>query len=487
MVSLTLVSHPQNILADRYLIESVLGKGGTATVYSAYDQQAERQVALKHLTLSPQQDERTQTHHIHRFLNEGRLMQFLDHPNIMQVYDAFEEAGQYYMAMEYLKGVTLKELMTRLKPSQTDLIHIFEQIAEVLDYAHSRTIVHRDIKPENIMLVRQEGCLQVKLVDFGIARLEVSQRLTSEGMLLGTIAYMSPEQLQNSHNITHQSDIYSLGVVMYELLGGRLPFPADSPAAAIMKIFSREPVSVMNLNTEVGPDLNQIVMTSINKFMEHRFSSAHLLQRQLRALREHITQTGITPMAADELVFPRIYSFVDLRLLDAFISLNQHQFTGRCLVWNAFQETALFFNQGQICGIQTRHRQLDPFDALCDLICWEAGNFYCQAEPVVPSEVFDLDMVTLLPTLKEIQNEFLMLWDDYHDLDIPELIRTASASDKFGEVAQLLFEVIEKNVCIGQLYTLLPFSRIEVLTGIKELHDRQFIFVAREDLLLCAG
>lgn len=480
----------ERLLAGRYSIEKRLGQGGVACVYLARDQRQNTQVAIKHLVLPPELAEYEREHQIQRFLNEGRLMQFLDHPNIMQLWDSFEENGEYYLVMEYLDGLSLEELKSRPSLSQLHWVQVFEQIADALDYAHQRLIVHRDIKPSNVMLVRQDGRVQIKLLDFGIARLETDQRMTTDGSLLGSVAYMSPEQLQNSHNINHQTDLYSLGVLMYEMLSGALPFSADSPAAAIVQIFSQEPVPVMQRKPEIGADLNQIVMICLNKFMEHRFASMGQLRRQLRALRAVMAQAG-DAYAAREMYLPRIRPFVEMRLLDAFEALIGRQFTGYCQVWNAFQECRVFFHQGQIHGIEAFGRQIEPFDALCDAICWQAGNFYYRAQDSGPEDSpensFGLGMDVLLTTLKEVRSEFVGLWQDYQDLDIPEVIQTPSPRDQFGETAKVLLEVLEKNMCIGQLYSLLPFSRPKILTGIKELHDRQFIFITREQSQLSGG
>lgn len=462
------------------MIDSEVGRGGAAVIYKAKDQQTDTWVAIKHLMLPEQFEPHQREHMIQRFMNECRLMQFLDHPNIMKVFDAFEENNQHYMVMEFLKGVNLKDLLTRLKPTHTDLLMLLEQIAGVLEYAHSRTIAHRDIKPDNIMLVRPQNQLQVKLLDFGIARLEVSQRLTTDGTLLGTLAYMSPEQLQNSHNITHQTDIYSLGVVMYELFTGQLPFNAPTPALAILQIFSHEATPVMELNPTVGPDLNELIMTCMNKHIHNRFASADLLRRRVRELLNAVYLKGLTPTAQSEPGLAKIRSFEDFRLIEIFEKLYQNTFSGECLVWNAFQESKLFFAAGCLRGIETRKRQLEGFEALSDVVCWEAGNFCCTPSAPAQLDQFGLEMPALLSRLKETQKEFRLLWDDYQDLDLPELIQKPSASDRFGSVAQMLLEALEKGMCIGQLYTLIPNSRLEILAGIKELEDRQFIFINRE-------
>ncbi len=209
------------ILRD-YKIEKLLGKGGMGTVYLAKDSSLDRYVAIKELNpvLSADADL------IARFHNEAKLQAKLIHTNIAVLYNFFEQDGRYFMVMEYAEGMTLKEIIGQTGPiPEVRAINIIKQVVSALEYAHGMGIVHRDIKPSNIIL---DDTDKVKILDFGIARVMGERGLTQTGQQIGTVAYMSPEQVQAKKDIDGKTDIYSLGVTLYEMLSGRMPYDLDS-------------------------------------------------------------------------------------------------------------------------------------------------------------------------------------------------------------------------------------------------------------------
>jgi serine/threonine protein kinase len=203
-----------------YEIIDMIGSGGMGEVYLAKELLIERQVAIKRLNPILTQDDQFAT----RFRNEAQILAKLSHPNIVNIINFVREEGEYLMVLEYATGITLRDLIQRTGPiPESRSIRIFDQVASALAYAHSRGIIHRDVKPGNIMVDVQEGD-RVKVMDFGIARFASDSHLTKTGSTLGTVRYMSPEQILSPRDMDLRSDIYSAGVVLYEMLSGRLPY-----------------------------------------------------------------------------------------------------------------------------------------------------------------------------------------------------------------------------------------------------------------------
>ncbi|HTP10975.1 MAG TPA: serine/threonine-protein kinase, partial [Anaerolineae bacterium] len=216
----------------KYRIVEHLGRGGMAEVYKAYQPNLDRYVAVKmmHTFLSDEKE------FLARFEREAKVVATLRHPNIVQVYDFDVEGGVYYMVMEYISGETLKTRMQNLEAnnewvSLDDAARIILAVGSALKYAHERGMVHRDVKPANVMITL-EG--QVILTDFGIAKIVSASNLTASGAMVGTPSYMAPEQGMGQPG-DERSDIYSLGVMLYQLVLGRLPFDADTPLAVVLK------------------------------------------------------------------------------------------------------------------------------------------------------------------------------------------------------------------------------------------------------------
>ena len=255
------------VAAGRYAVERTLGHGGMAVVYLARDAELGRLVAVKVLADHVAGDESFRA----RFLREARLAARLSHPNVVQVYDAGEEDGVPFIVMEYIPGATLADLLAaRGKLPAPEAAEIARQAALGLEHAHAAGLVHRDVKPQNL-LVRTDGV--VKIADFGIARAAESSRLTQLGTILGTAAYLSPEQALGG-SVGPAADVYSLGAVLYEALTGRPPFAFGSLAELAEKQRSGEIVPVRDLEPSVPDELEAIVMQCLARDPGFRPASA---------------------------------------------------------------------------------------------------------------------------------------------------------------------------------------------------------------------
>src|SRR5215212_2817285 len=286
------------LIDDRYAILETLGGGGMAEVFLARDEVLGRRVALKVLRGQYAGDEEF----VERFRREAKSAAALNHPNIVQVYDQGRaNDGTYYMAMEYVPGGTLKERIVRegrLDPREA--AGIASRVAEALDVAHYRGIVHRDIKPQNI-LIGESG--EVKVADFGIARAATSKTVTESSLILGTAAYMSPEQVRGER-VGPASDLYSLGVVLYEMLTGELPYTGEHPLATAMKHLDEPPRHPKEANPAVPEELDALTATLLAKDPENRYASAAELSEDLGRVRDGLPALAAGPEDATARMAP---------------------------------------------------------------------------------------------------------------------------------------------------------------------------------------
>jgi serine/threonine-protein kinase len=272
------------VVDERYKVLNRIGSGGMADVYCAEDLQLGRRVALKLLYRRFAEDEEF----VERFRREASSAAGLQHPNVVAVFDRGEFDGTYYIAMEFLEGRSLKQIVRQegaLDPDRA--IDLVIQILKAARFAHRRGIVHRDIKPHNV-IVDDEG--RAKVTDFGIARAGASD-MTETGSIMGTAQYLSPEQAQG-HPVDARSDLYSVGVVLYELLAGRVPFDAESAVTIALKQVSEEPVPPSEFNPAVSDQLEDVVMRALQKDPAYRFADADEFIQALEAARGIAPGTG---------------------------------------------------------------------------------------------------------------------------------------------------------------------------------------------------
>lgn len=264
-----------------YRVISQLGSGGMATIYRANHERLGRNVAIKMLHPMFLQDD----NFLARFEREAQIVAQLEHPHIVPVYDFSEYERQPYLVMKYIEGRTLKQIMDRQPPTLEAILRIMQPIAEALDYAHQRGVLHRDIKPSNIIL---DTTGTPYLTDFGLARMaRLGESTLSTDMLLGTPHYISPEQAQGIRDLDSRTDIYSLAVVLYELLTGRVPFSADTPFAVIHDHIYRELPPPSSINPEIPVEVDAVLLKALAKSPAARYSNAAEMMNDFRrALRE---------------------------------------------------------------------------------------------------------------------------------------------------------------------------------------------------------
>ena len=274
------------IVAERYELEELVGHGGMSSVYRAHDSLLERYVALKVLHEQYNEDE----DFVERFKREARSVAQLQHPNIVTVIDRGEQDGRQYIVFEYIEGENLKELVVRKgRLGVREALEIAIEVARALGFAHEHGLVHRDVKPQNVLL---NGDGRAKVTDFGIARsLDVEQGVTQTGTVLGTSNYIAPEQASGKH-VDQHSDVYSLGVVLYEMLTGQLPFPGESFVAVALKHVNEPPPSVLDVRGDIPIRVAEAVDRALEKEPERRFPTMDAFAAELDACLGELDRGG---------------------------------------------------------------------------------------------------------------------------------------------------------------------------------------------------
>ena len=301
---------PPNTRLGRYEIRSLLGSGGMGEVYLAYDTSLRRQVAVKLLPAEFTQNKVR----LARFEREAYAASALNHPNILTIYEIGDQDGHHFIATEYVEGESLRQHMTRVPMEPREVLDVAQQVASALAAAQQAGIVHRDIKPENVM-VRKDGL--VKMLDFGLAKLADDTEMaakqdtgaeaptrtrvvnTEPGMVMGTANYMSPEQARGLE-VDARTDIWSLGVVLYEMAAGRLPFEGATTTDVMSMILHREPASLLLSRSDVPAELERIVEKALTKEREERYQLAKDLGLDLKRLKQRLEleaelERSITP------------------------------------------------------------------------------------------------------------------------------------------------------------------------------------------------
>ena len=269
------------VLDNRYRLKRLVGIGGMAMVFEADDLFKKTTVAVKILKEEFAADEVS----VQRFINESKAVLMLSHPNIVKIFDVSVKGEDKYIVMEYIDGITLKAYMQRKGAlSVKETIAYSIQILRALEHAHLGGVVHRDIKPQNIMLLRSG---QIKVTDFGIAKLPDAKTLTATDKAIGTVYYISPEQAAGEKGIDRRADLYSVGVMMYEMITGKLPFDGENPVSIALKQISEEPKPPHELNPNIPEGLEQIILFAMEKDKDKRFQTATQMIDLLKRVREN--------------------------------------------------------------------------------------------------------------------------------------------------------------------------------------------------------
>jgi serine/threonine protein kinase/Tfp pilus assembly protein PilF len=319
--------------ANRYQIIEELGKGGMGKVYRALDKKLNEEVALKLIKPEISADEKT----VERFRNELRMARKISHRNVGRMYELMEHMGIHYITMEYISGQDLRSLIRQTGKLTTEkAISIAKEICEGLAEAHRLGVIHRDLKPSNILVDKQGDA---KIMDFGIARLLKSKGTTGTRHMIGTPEYMSPEQIDADGDIDQRSDIYSLGVILYEMLTGRVPFGGDTPLSVAYKHKNKKPTNPRDFNAQITNELSVLILKCLEKNKEARYQSAGEIRSQLEEIEKGLLIPVIISPQKKPLTSKEIT--VEFRLKKFFIPIAAIVVLalGAIAVWQLFLKT----------------------------------------------------------------------------------------------------------------------------------------------------
>ena len=309
---------PGQRIAQFFEVERKIAEGGMASIYRAKDVRSGGVVAIKCLYVHYDDNPIVRA----RFLDEGRIQMLLQHPNIVRVFQLIEEPVLAFV-MEYVDGGTLEEMLKETGPlALHDILEVTIPMMSALGLAHSRGIIHRDLKPSNILVTRTHGIIRPKIMDFGVAKLNRSQNLTATGTTVGTLHYMSPEQIVGSKLIDGRADIYSLGISLYKLCAGEVPFNAATEFALMMAQVEARPTPPSMINPDVDPGLERVILKALSKAPHQRYQTVREMTSALVALRDRQGRETMEmisvpsqllhyAMMADKVALDRTDEFVD--------------------------------------------------------------------------------------------------------------------------------------------------------------------------------
>lgn len=463
---------------DKYLVSHLIGKGGCAEVYLAQDTRLQRSVALKKLILPRCSYRAERTAHIERFYQEARTTAHLNHPHILKVLDAFEAQAEHYIVSEYIQGETLKGTASKQSLDLIEWIDIFILIADAFAYAHHQGVIHRDIKPENIML--NDKNLPI-IMDFGTAKSTDNMSSSLDESLLGTLAYMSPEQLQNSQSADAQSDIYSLGATMYEVFTGRLPFEAEDIAQLITKIFSDPLVLPHESCTRIPPALSAVIAQALCRTPHDRFVSMLSLKSSLLKARYIIEKEHLPDSSAPSISerWEVLKGFQLMGLLDEQIA---KKLTGSVHIKTPEHNGYIHFNQGQIQAVSTDYAYpLSPVDTLYEMALWESGAWAikplnCEETQedfsFIPADILLAEIETCQSHYQSVLAEL----QGYLDQPIKTHSHKLSQAGVHQPQLKIIVSSLNNENTLQSLLTSLPLDRLSILNGIKELYQSNTIY-----------
>ncbi|MFN8578069.1 MAG: protein kinase [Candidatus Sericytochromatia bacterium] len=466
----------------KYLITQELGRGASGIVYKSKDLEIGRFVAIKKLILDENLSQNIVQEKMFRFNREAVTLASLSHPNIISVIEILKSNNA--IVMELLDGKNLDIYKKYNNLSIDNILYIFIQIAEALEYIHSKGIIHRDIKPENIMILSNN---KVKITDFGISINNTNRELFSNELLTGTISYMSPEQLYGKEP-DFKSDIFSFGVLMYEILTGKLPFKGNTAKEIITNIFFSTPIEPQNIRTNVSNILSDIILKCLEKAPNDRYQgvkdiidklSFERIRLNALNLDIHLGNTKIKDTQSSSLNFLQKENikkdrFQNYDLIKEISNYSESKRTGILTIISDFNKAEVFFREGNIISCYVDYKNLNAIDAFFELIIWESGKFNFKDIEVSKKSEFEFMPTNLLILkAKQVLNEYHELIDKY--LDNQKIKFIGDINNIHDLRTKELIALLNKNIDISNIHNRLNIDKLSVLRIFDSLNNQKVL------------
>jgi serine/threonine protein kinase/tetratricopeptide (TPR) repeat protein/ribosomal protein L40E len=405
--------------AGRYQVIEELAKGGMGRVYKVYDKKINEKIALKLIKVETESDQEA----IKRFKNELKLARKISHRNVCRMFDLGEEEGSNYITMEFVPGEDLKSSLVRMGPlSAAKAIFIGRQVCEGLAEAHGLGVVHRDLKPQNIMVDRKGNA---RIMDFGIARSLRAEGITDTGVVIGTAEYMSPEQVEGKE-VDQRSDIYSLGVIMYEMVTGKVPFEGKIALTIALKHTTEKPKNPREINDQIPEDLSNVILKCMQKNKERRYQKAEELLAALDMIEKDFPTRELALPARKPIIKKNILKALKLKK----IFVTALVLAGIAVAWLIFFSPRELSLDPQRIAVATFHNKtgdelLDPYGRVAadwitqalsrtDVVEIVPTSMVLQSSNEVGIKASGLDSITLLRALAEKTNTGTVIWGSYY-------------------------------------------------------------------------
>ncbi len=483
----------------KYLLTEEVGRGGSGVIYKAKDLELGRYVAIKKLINSEFLSEDNKS----RFNKEAITLASLSHPSIMSVYEILQDDSNS-IVMEFLDGLNLESFIKYKKPNLDTILYIFIQIGEALSYLHSKNIIHRDIKPENITII---GKNMVKVTDFGIAMFK-NDSDTLNDSLVGTLNYMSPEQLYNSKTLDSRSDIFSFGVMMYQLFTGELPFKGDDAQEVITKIFSKVPEKPSSLNQNLNSEMDEIILQALEKDPEKRNQniqeivdkiSFERLKLSLSNINYSLTETNITLNTESNNINPsqthitgyRIKSteYINnitksLKIINTSESIYNINFTnyqvliilrkyiddkktGSFTIESENIKGEIFIKNGEVTTAEISSKNIYSVDAFFEMVLWNKGTIKFDSTKTSGKSEFEY-MPTELLFIEgyEVLTEYHNLIKKYRKNVVPKVIDSTNPINIYDSKVRDIYNLIDGN---ENILTIKMKSKMDTLSALKSI------------------
>jgi serine/threonine protein kinase len=471
----------ETVFAGRYTLLEKIEQHERVVTFKAREAASGELRALRQLRLPASLSALERQERLTLFETEAQILALLENLYLLRFHEFISDADHPVIVTDYPEGRDIRSFVRTDGPSIRLLLQLFDQLADALEYIHAHGIIHCDLRPQNI-LITSYGLL--KLHNFERARIEGMEMSAAQKRLPSPLAYQAPERIQDPFNTHLQVDLYGLGIVMYELLTGQLPFRAEGgPDQMRQMILTQPPIPPVQLRPELGEDLSMLIMSCLHKNPEHRLIHCRQFRQLLKVVldKEFPEQSPDGPPSRSYL--PVIQGFENFGLVQNLAQLITGKNTGQCLIWNSRQEATLWLEQGQILHADIKNMHMPPLAAFFSLCRWQSGSLLFlsrQAPHSIPAEM--PQGAELIQQTEAMLKKHRELWARYQENDCPRVTAQPTADElaNMPEQTVSLLDLIDGQHSVAQIAAQVYFDRGTLFEAFKRLEDLQLLSFERQ-------